>query len=187
IFPHRLSKLCALVGARLIHISTDCVFSGKKGMYSEEDFPDANDLYGRTKLLGEVDYPNALTLRTSMIGHEITGSKSLISWFLAQKGPVKGYRRAVFSGLPTVEIARVILDFVLPNAELHGVYHLSAAPIDKYDLLSRVAMVYGKSIEIVPDDSVQINRSLDSSRFRAVTGFNPKSWDEMIIAMRDFG
>lgn len=186
ILPHRLASLCALVGARLIHISTDCVFSGAKGMYSEADFPDANDLYGRTKLLGEVDYPHAVTLRTSMIGHELNGSKSLICWFLAQQSKVKGYRRAVFSGLPAVEIARVIRDFVLPHEELHGVYHLSAYPINKYDLLTRVAKVYSKSIEIVPDDSVQIDRSLDSSRFRAATGFTPKSWDDMIVEMRDF-
>ncbi len=184
--PHRLAMLCSLVDARFIHISTDCVFSGAKGMYIEDDFPDAYDLYGRTKLLGEVDYPNAVTLRTSMIGHELHSSKSLICWFLAQEGSVKGYRRAVFSGFPTVELARVIQDFVLPHEDLHGLYHVSAAPINKYDLLTRVANAYGKSIEIVPDDSLQIDRSLDSSRFRAVTGFVPKSWDEMISAMRDF-
>jgi len=184
--PHRLAMLCSLVGARFIHISTDCVFSGAKGMYTEDDFPDAYDLYGRTKLLGEVDYPNAVTLRTSMIGHELHSSKSLICWFLAQEEAVKGYRRAVFSGFPTVELARLIQDFVLPHEDLYGLYHVSAAPINKYDLLTRVAKVYGKSIEIVPDDSLQIDRSLDSSRFRAVTGFVPKSWDEMIIAMRDF-
>lgn len=184
--PHRLSMLCSIVGARFIHISTDCVFSGAKGMYSEDDYPDARDLYGRTKLLGEVDYPHAVTLRTSMIGHELSGTKSLICWFLAQQEKVKGYRRAVFSGLPTVEISRVIRDFVLPHKELQGLYHLSAEPINKYDLLNLVAKVYGRSIEIVPDDSVQIDRSLDSSKFRAVTGFLPKSWDEMILAMRDF-
>jgi len=184
--PHRLAMLCSLVGARFIHISTDCVFSGSKGMYTEDDLPDAHDLYGRTKLLGEVDYPNAVTLRTSMIGHELHSSKSLICWFLAQEGSVKGYRRAVFSGFPTVELARVIQDFVLPHEDLHGLYHVSAAPINKYDLLTRVAKAYGKSIEIVPDDSLQIDRSLDSSRFRAVTGFVPKPWDEMILAMRDF-
>jgi dTDP-4-dehydrorhamnose reductase len=185
--PHRLARLCALVGSRLIHISTDCVFSGRQGMYTEDDQADAYDLYGRTKLLGEVAYPHALTIRTSMIGHELSGSKSLISWFLSQKGKVNGYRRAVFSGLPTVEIARVIHEFVLPHIELHGVYHLSATPIDKYELLNLVAKAYGKLIEIIPDDSVIIDRSLDSSRFREATGFIPKSWDEMIIAMMKFG
>lgn len=187
LFPHRLAHLCSLTGARLIHISTDCVFSGMKGMYTESDSPDAFDLYGRSKFLGEVDYPLATTLRTSMIGHELVGARSLLCWFLSQKSSVKGYRRAVFSGLPTVEIARVIRDFVLTHPELHGVYHLSADPISKYDLLTKVADVYGKSIEIVPDDSLVLDRSLDSSCFRAATGFVPKSWDEMIVAMRDFG
>jgi len=186
-FPHRLARLCSLVGARLIHISTDCVFVGSKGLYTEGDCPDAYDLYGRSKLLGEVDSPHALTLRTSLIGHEISGKKGLVEWFLSQTGSVHGFSKAVFSGLPTVEIARVIKEFVLPNRELHGVYHLSADPITKYDLLTKVAEAYGKSIEVVPDDSLVIDRSLDSSRFRAATGFVPKSWDEMIVAMRDFG
>lgn len=187
LFPHRLARLCSLVGARLIHISTDCVFSGCKGMYTESDTPDASDLYGRSKLLGEVDYPHAVTLRTSMIGHELSGARSLVGWFLSQEGRVKGYRRAIFSGLPTVEIARVIRNYVLPHPELHGVYHLSADPISKYDLLNRIAQVYGKQIEIVPDDSLVIDRSLDSSHFRAATGYVPKSWDEMIAAMHGFG
>jgi len=187
LLPHRLARLCSLLGVRLIHLSTDCVFSGRKGMYAENDFPDAGDLYGRSKLMGEVDYPHTITLRTSIIGHELTGSRSLIGWFLAQNGEVKGYRRAIFSGLPTVEISRVIRDYVLPFKELHGLYHLSAEPINKFDLLNRVARVYGKSIDIISDDSLTIDRSLDSSRFRLATGFSPKSWDEMIVAMRDFG
>jgi len=187
LFPHRLARLCSLVGARLVHISTDCVFSGVKGMYTEADTPDASDLYGRSKLLGEVDYPHAVTLRTSMIGHELSGARSLVGWFLSQGAQVKGYRRAIFSGLPTVEIARVIRDYVLPHPELQGVYHLSADPISKYDLLKMVARVYGKSIEIVPDDTLVIDRSLDSSRFRVAAGYVPKSWDEMIVAMHEFG
>jgi len=187
LLPHRLARLSSLIGARLVHISTDCVFSGEKGAYLESDVPDCTDLYGRSKLLGEVDYPNAVTLRTSMIGHEVSGKRSLVEWFLSQNAQAKGYRRAIFSGLPTVEIARVIRDYVLPHPELHGVYHLSADPISKYDLLKMVARVYGKSIEIEPDDSLVIDRSLDSSRFRAATGFVPKSWDEMIAAMHEFG
>jgi len=187
LLPHRLARLCALVGARLVHISTDCVFSGEKGAYLESDVPDAVDLYGRSKLLGEVDYPNAITLRTSMIGHELSGARSLVGWFLSQTGRVKGYRKAVFSGLPTVEIARVIKEFVLPHPELHGVYHLSGDPVNKYELLVKVARVYGRSIEIEPDDSLVIDRSLDSTRFRAATGYCPKSWDEMIALMHDFG
>lgn len=185
--PHRLARLCDLTGARLVHFSTDCVFSGEKGMYTELDIPDAKDVYGRTKLLGEVDYPNAVTLRTSIIGHELNGSRSLIGWFLAQNNVVKGYKRAIFSGLPTVEIAKIIRDFVIPNANLRGLYHLSSDPISKFDLLHMVAQVYKKTIEIIPDEIYTIDRSLDSSRFRRATGFKQKSWSELITNMYEFG
>ena len=186
VLPHRLARLCDAVGARLVHMSTDCVFSGKRGMYSETDFPDADDLYGRSKFLGEVDYPNAITLRTSIIGHERDGARSLINWFLSQEGQVKGYARAVFSGFPTVEIARIIRDYVIPNPELHGIFHLSAEPINKFDLLTLVAEVYGKSIEIVSDDKLVIDRSLDSTRFRQATGFSPEQWPQLIRRMHEF-
>ena len=186
ILPHRLARLCDAVGARLVHMSTDCVFSGKEGMYTEADFADADDLYGRSKFLGEVDYPNAITLRTSIIGHERDGARSLINWFLSQEGRVKGYARAVFSGLPTVEIARIIRDYVIPNPELHGIFHLSAEPINKFDLLTLVAEVYGKSIEIVSDDKLVIDRSLDSTRFRQATGFSHEPWPELIRRMHEF-
>ena len=187
LLPHRLARLCALVGARLVHVSTDCVFTGKKGGYTEQDVPDARDLYGISKCLGEVDYPNAITLRTSIIGHELNSAHGLIGWFLAQQGTVKGFTKAVFSGLPTVSLAKVIRDHVLPNPQLRGVYHVSAAPIDKYDLLFRVAKAYGKSIDIVPDATLVIDRSLDSTRFKNATGYVPPSWDELIREMREFG
>lgn len=187
LLPHRLAELCGLLGARLIHISTDCVFSGKKGLYTETDFADANDLYGRTKYLGEVDYPHAVTLRTSIIGHELNGSRSLVSWFLAQHGQVSGFRNAVFSGLPTVELGRVILEHVLPNSDLRGLYHVSAEPINKFDLLNLVARYYRKSIEVVANDDVVIDRSLDSQRFRQATKFHPMAWDKLVQSMREFG
>ena len=183
VLPHRLVQYCQLSGARLVHMSTDCVFSGDKGSYREEDFPDANDFYGRSKYLGEVDYPNAVTLRTSIIGHELESSKSLIDWFLSQSGRVKGYRKAIFSGFPTVEIARVIRDFVMPNEDLRGVYHLSAAPIDKFSLLSLVNDIYDLGIEIQPDSAVVIDRSLNSERFRGATGFCPDPWPTLIARM----
>jgi dTDP-4-dehydrorhamnose reductase len=186
LLPHRLARLCDVAGARLVHISTDCVFSGTKGNYVESDPPDAQDLYGRSKLLGEVNYPNAVTLRTSIIGHELAVGHGLVGWFLAQQKSVKGYRRAVFSGLPTCELARVIRDFVLPRPELRGVYHLSAAPINKFDLLTLVGRTYGKDIEIVADDAVRIDRSLDSSRFRANTGYMPDDWSKLVSRMHAF-
>lgn len=187
LLPHRLARLCAISNARLIHISTDCVFSGSKGMYSEDDPSDANDLYGRSKLLGEVNYPQAITLRTSIIGPELNGAHGLIGWFLAQEVGVLGYTKAIFSGLPTVELAKIIHDFVVPRADLHGVYHVSAAPIDKYSLLRQVAEEYGKTTTISPDDKVAIDRSLDSTRFRTATGYTPPGWPELIRRMRDFG
>lgn len=186
LFPHRLARLCAATGARLVHLSTDCVFSGSRGMYLETDVSDAKDLYGRSKYLGEVDYPNAITLRTSIIGHELDGARSLIGWFLSQNGPVKGYRRAIFSGLPTVVVARVIRDYVIPRPDLHGLFHLSAEAINKYDLLKLVASIYDKKIDIVADEQLAIDRSLDSSRFRNETGFQPASWPELIKDMYDF-
>ncbi|MBY4731311.1 dTDP-4-dehydrorhamnose reductase family protein [Cupriavidus pauculus] len=185
--PHRLARICAVADARLVHVSTDCVYSGAKGFYREEDASDAKDLYGRSKYLGEVDYPQAVTLRTSIIGHELDSANALIGWFLAQEGSVKGYTKAIFSGLPTVEMARIICDYVLPRPELRGLYHVSAEPISKYDLLRLVADVYKKRIEIVPDDGLVIDRSLDSSRFRAATGYMPPVWPELIDAMSKFG
>lgn len=187
VLPHRLAKLCAETGSRLIHVSTDCVFSGARGLYTEEDFPDADDLYGRSKLLGEVDYPHAITLRTSIIGHELNSAFGLIGWFLSQSGSVRGFRKAVFSGLPTVTLARLMRDAVAPRSDLHGLYHVSAEPIDKYALLTLVKAAYGKDIEIVPDDGLVIDRSLRSDRFRAATGFTPSPWPDLVAEMRAFG
>lgn len=183
--PHRLAKYSSMVGARLVHFSTDCVFSGKGGQYKEDDFPDAYDLYGRTKYLGEVDYENAVTLRTSIIGHELTSAKSLVGWFLSQLGEVKGFRNAIFSGLPTIEVARVVREFVIPNPVLRGLYHLSVDPINKYDLLRLIAETYEKNISIIPDDHLIIDRSLNSDRFQTATGFAPKPWPELVKAMHD--
>ena len=186
LLPHRLARLCAARNARLVHISTDCVFSGKKGLYEESDTPDAYDLYGRSKLLGEVDYPHAVTLRTSIIGRELEGCRSLVGWFLAQPGPVKGFRRAVFSGLPTVELATIVRDRVLSRPQLTGLYHVAAAPINKCDLLQLIAQAYGKSTVIDPSDELVIDRSLDGSRFNAATGYAPPPWPELIRRMHAF-
>lgn len=185
-FPHRLARLCDLQGTRLIHISTDCVFSGDKGMYTEADESDAKDLYGKSKYIGELhDYAHCLTLRTSIIGHELSSNASLVDWFLSQEGQVSGFTKAIFSGLPTAELARVINDFVLPNTDLSGLYHVSAEPIDKCALLKLVKDVYGKKIDIVADDAVVIDRSLNSDRFRVATGYTPKKWPDLIQFMYD--
>ena len=186
LLPHRLAKLCISRNIRLIHMSTDCIFSGNKGGYHENDFPDANDLYGRSKFLGEVDYLGCVTLRTSIIGHELTTTNSIINWFLSQEGSVKGYKNAIFSGLPTNEMAKVIRDHVIPNPSLKGLYHVSADPISKFDLLQLVSDVYGKIIEIIPDNLVKIDRSLNSEKFCKATGFKPKPWPQLIKEMYEF-
>jgi dTDP-4-dehydrorhamnose reductase len=118
LLPHRISLISRTAGARVIHISTDCVFDGKKGMYAENDQPNADDLYGRTKFLGEVSYPHCVTLRTSIIGHELKGGYGLIEWFLAQTQKIRGFRKAVYSGFPTFELARIIHDYILPNIQI---------------------------------------------------------------------
>jgi len=181
--PHRLSLVCRTAGARMIHISTDCVFDGSKGSYVESDNSDATDLYGRTKFLGEVTYPHCLTLRTSIIGHELEGRLGLVEWFLSQKDKVSGYRRAIYSGFPTIELARVISSVVLPKENLRGLFHVSSDPISKFELLNLIARVYGKKIEIVPYEDFHQDRSLNSNRFRQDTGYVPAGWDDLVNAM----
>lgn len=175
--PHRVARMCGPRGIRLIHMSTDCVFSGRTGGYLESDVSDAEDLYGKSKFIGELhDYPHAITLRTSIIGRELESARGLVEWFLAQQGRALGYRKSVFSGLPTVELARVMKDFVAPRPELSGLYHVSAEPIAKYDLLRLIAEAAGKKIEIQPVDEPVIDRSLNSDRFRRETGYEPPEW-----------
>jgi dTDP-4-dehydrorhamnose reductase len=181
LFPHRLAALCAGQKCRLIHISTDCVFSGAKGNYREEDNPDPVDLYGRSKLLGEVTGGDALTIRTSMIGRELNSQHGLLEWFLSQKGgQVKGYTKAVFSGFTTGALSVILKEIVFRYPALKGLYHVSSAPISKFDLLALIREKTGIDIEIVPDDQLKCDRSLDSSRFRAETQYSIPSWDSMI-------
>jgi dTDP-4-dehydrorhamnose reductase len=184
--PHRLARLCELAGARLVHMSTDCVFSGRKGGYRESDAPDAEDVYGRSKLLGEVAYPHAITLRTSIIGHELQSAHGLVGWFLSQEKQCRGYTKAIFSGFPTVVLAQIVRDVVLPRADLSGVYHVAAQPISKFDLLKLVADVYGKEIEIVPGEQVAIDRSLNAERFREATGYVAPGWPQLIETMHTY-
>ena len=182
--PHRLADLCALGRARLIHVSTDCVFSGRHGNYRETDPSDADDLYGKSKFIGEVtEREHVITLRTSGIGHELTTRNSLLEWFLASHGSVLGYTHAIYSGLPWVELARVIRDHVFPRPDLHGLYHVSSDPISKFDLLTLIKKAYAKHIEIEPDCDVRIDGALDSTRFRLATGYNPAPWPDLITLM----
>lgn len=184
LFPQRLAALAREAGARAIHISTDCVFSGRRGNYSERDAPDASDLYGRTKLLGEIAGPGCLTLRTSIIGRELSATTGLLEWFLSQQGRrVKGYTSARFSGLTTRALASVLGDVIERHPSLQGMYHVASEPISKYDLLCRLNQAYGAAVTIEPSDEVQIDRTLDGSSFRNATGLAIPGWDAMINAM----
>ena len=181
LLPHRLALMCRAIGARLIHISTDCVFSGNRGQYREDDVPDPVDIYGHSKLLGEVAQPGVITLRTSIIGRSLYRNASLIDWFLRQRGRINGYRNAIFSGFTTMELSRVIAMLVESHPPLAGgLYHLSSTAISKHDLLVRLRDRLERKIEIVPDDTVRIDRSLDSTRFRAEFNYSPPSWDVML-------
>jgi dTDP-4-dehydrorhamnose reductase len=182
LLPHRLENLARMMGARLIHVSTDCVFSGQKGNYSETDQPDATDIYGKTKHLGEVTGKGVVTIRTSTIGHEHLTKHGLLEWFLCQQSCL-GFQRAFFSGLPTIELARVIRDYILENKSLTGLYHVGGPPIDKYSLLKMIAKEYGKTTEIQPDDKVFIDRTLNSEAFEKAAGYLSPDWESMIAAM----
>lgn len=184
LLPHRLAAVCAEQGARLIHVSTDCVFSGRRGMYTEEDVPDPVDLYGRSKLLGEVAAAGCLTLRTSIIGRELSSSNGLVEWFLSAPGPaVRGYANAIFSGVPTLTLARAIANVIHRQPNLSGLYQVSAAPINKFDLLHLLREAYERPVEITPYPDVRLDRSLDSTRFREATGFDPAPWPALIAEM----
>lgn len=181
LLPHRLSQLCSLINSRLILISTDCVFDGAGGNYSEMDKPNAEDLYGKSKELGEIrNKENVFTIRTSIIGHEIQSHRSLVDWFLNSEGSIEGYKNAIFSGLPTSELANVIGNFIIPNKHLSGLYHISVDPISKNDLLNLIKEVYNKDIKIIPSDDLKIDRSLNSNKFKSETGYKPGSWKELI-------
>ena len=181
LFPHQLAELCRARGIRLAHISTDCVFAGTRGGYREDDVTDAMDLYGRTKALGEVTGPGCITLRTSIIGRELTGASGLVEWFLTKRGgSADGYRGAIFSGFTTIELSRIVLEVIERHPTLTGLYHVSAVPIAKFDLLSLLNEAFSAGVAITPRDEPRIDRSLDSQRFRDATGYQPPSWGAMV-------
>jgi dTDP-4-dehydrorhamnose reductase len=180
LLPHRLSVLCKAIGARLVHLSTDCVFSGKKGNYRESDPSDAEDLYGKSKFLGEVHSGHCLTIRTSIIGRELTRKKSLFEWFLAQSGKIKGFTNAIYTGFTTIEMSRIIERMLISYPSASGVYHASSEPISKYALLVLFRDKLGKDIEIAPDDTFICDRSLDSARFRNEFKYVPPTWESMV-------
>jgi len=185
LFPHELADLCSLIGARVIHISTDCVFSGLDGPYSEEAQLDAMDMYGKSKYLGELNRENTITLRTSTVGHEFITEHGLLEWFLSQKKICKGYANAVFSGLTNIEFAKVVAEYVIPKEDMTGIYHVGGEKINKLELLKLFAAVYEKNIDITRDESYVINRSLISDKFKNLTGYKVSKWEDMVKAMRN--
>jgi dTDP-4-dehydrorhamnose reductase len=181
LFPHELAAACGEVSARMVHVSTDCVFSGERGNYNEDDVPDATDIYGRSKLLGEVSGEGLLTLRTSLIGRELTGALGLLEWLISNRGgSARGFSRAIFSGFTTQALAAELAFLIETHPELDGIWHLAAEPIDKLNLLTKLNDALNLEIEIVPDSDVAIDRSLDSSRLCRATGRQPRRWDEMV-------
>jgi dTDP-4-dehydrorhamnose reductase len=186
LLPHILNEICENMNAKLIHISTDCVFDGAKGLYNEDDISNAYDIYGKSKFLGEVNYGNSMTLRTSIIGNEITqNTHGLIDWFLVQKRSVSGYKKAIFSGVTTFELTKIILDVILPKYFSVGLFQIASKPISKYDLLNIVARVYNKDIEIVESQELMIDRSLSPSKFFSLTNYSPPEWDLQINQMKE--
>lgn len=186
LFPHLLARECARQNARLVHISTDCVFSGRRGHYAEGDLPDPIDLYGRSKLLGEVTFVPHLTLRTSIIGHELGTTRSLVDWFLSQSGVVKGFAKSMYSGLTTTELARVLAKVVFPRSEVAGLFHVASSPISKFELLGLVAAEYGWEGELVRDSAIVVDRTLSSEPFSGVTGYRAPSWPAMVAELHRF-
>jgi dTDP-4-dehydrorhamnose reductase len=184
LFPHQLAKICRQSTTRLIHVSTDCVFSGNRGNYCETDLSDADDLYGKTKFLGEVDYPKCLTIRTSIIGRELDTTHGLIEWFLSQKGKsISGYKNAIFSGLTTLGLSEIIVQIIDEYPALHGVYQIASEPISKFDLLCLVKKIYDLTIAIEPDETIINNRSLNPGKFKKETNIKIPSWEYMIEQM----
>jgi dTDP-4-dehydrorhamnose reductase len=180
-FPHSLSEICQRQGARLVHFSTDCVFSGNRGQYTESDVPDSTDLYGRSKLLGELSYGHTFTIRTSIIGRELLGNKSLVDWFIAQEGRVvQGYANARFSGLTTIELARVVQKILETGNKEFGVWHIAGRPIDKLSLLKMVKKYFNLRVDIVENWDFRCDRTLRADRFEEQFKYSPPPWDAMV-------
>jgi dTDP-4-dehydrorhamnose reductase len=186
LFPHRLATLCTASHARLIHFSTDCVFSGRRGEYAEEDTPDPIDLYGRSKLLGEVEGPGVLTIRTSIIGRELENRTGLLEWFLGQAGGrVPGYAKVIWSGVTTNFLAGVVGSLAQAPQSVDGISHLSGPPLSKYELLLALNKAFGTATTVEPDTTIVSDRSLNSDRFWSRTGLERPNWSDMLSELAE--
>lgn len=180
LFPHRLAKLAGQLETRVIHFSTDCVFDGMTGNYADESQTNATDLYGRTKALGEVSGKNTLTLRSSFIGYELGEGTELLEWFLAQKGIVKGFKNAIYTGLTTLELNRVVERLLREYPHAVGLYNVSSDPISKFNLLKMIGEKMHRSVEVIPEETFHCDRSLDSTKFRREFNYTPPKWEKMV-------
>jgi dTDP-4-dehydrorhamnose reductase len=182
LFPHQLGKICAEFNSRMIQFSSDCVFDGVKGNYKEQDISNAQDLYGRTKAMGEVDYlKNVITLRTSSIGREVFPHGGLVEWFMGNKGKsITGYKKAIYSGFPSKRLGNIIADYIIPMPNFSGIIHVASNPIDKFSLLNMIKDHFNLDIDILENNQVSVERGLNFERFSELTGFQSPSWLEMM-------
>lgn len=187
LFPNLLDSYCREHQVRLIHFSTDCVFSGRQGGYRESDIADPVDLYGKSKLLGELTASSALTIRTSFFGLENESKYGLIEWFLGQRNcQVQGYTDAIYSGLLTNDVGEFVAGLIREKSGLSGLWHLSSEPISKYDLLQMIASRCPElRIEVIPFRGPKIDRSLDSTRLRQRMLVPEKKWDDVVEELVD--
>lgn len=185
LFPHQLARWAGENGKRVIHFSTDCVFDGAEGPYSEASETTGNDAYGRTKALGEIRYDHTLTIRSSFIGRELAVHSELLDWFLRQRGPsINGFTDAWYSGISTIEMARIVGDIIEYHPEINGLHQLSMPePISKYDLLRLAREAFSKTIEIIPDSSFSIRPTLDGALLRSKMDIVLPGWPDMMAAL----
>jgi len=189
LLPHQIAKICQDMSIRMIHLSTDCVFSGDSGLYTEDSIPDASDMYGRTKAMGEVlDNPNCLTLRSSFLGTEISDRTELLEWLLSQKGrTIKGYTKAIYSGVSTVYLSSVITEILRYYPQLSGLYQIAPdTPISKYDLLCIAKNAFNIDVEIVGNDSFVSDKSLSGARLKKVMNYRVPSWHDMLQELAEW-
>ena len=185
LFPHRLAHWCKASDARMIHFSTDCVFDGAQGDYTEGSVTTARDAYGQTKALGETRYDHCLTIRSSFIGQELAVHSELLDWFLAQRGQhLKGFTHALYTGVSTPVMARVVGDIIADHPDVSGLYQLSVPePISKYDLLCLARDAFDLEVEITPDDAFEIRPTLNGTALRSVLNLTLPTWPEMMAEL----
>jgi len=180
-FPHKISEWVSIKNRRLIHFSTDCVFSGKKGDYLDDDKPDANDIYGMSKAKGEIDNNSSLTLRCSMIGREIYNHTELFEWLYSMKNKdIEGYANVIYSGVTTFWMGDVIKKILKNNISLSGIYNISSEPISKYHLLLKLSDAFKLNVNVSANLNIKSNKVLNSKKFAEITGIIPPNWDDLI-------